>query len=586
MWLRNIGGSGIDNAKALALDALSNVYVAGAFRNSMTLGDKTLTSAGSSDIFVVKYNAAGYRVWSQQAGGTAPDSAMAIAVRPDKNLALGGSFGSTAAFGGTNLISQGMDDSFLTRLNQVAVPTPPVIQNALCFGGNEGSINLTVGGGTLPYNYLWSTGATTEDLLNLQAGTYWVFIKDANLCELNSQFTLTNQFPFPTPPVSASVNRDYFCTTDPGNIVLTATGGSGDYVAWYTASCGGTLVGTGNPLTIPSPDITTTYFARWENACGASTCAEVTVHVIDLPVAPTLATATPNPICEGTAYITLNAAGGQGEILKWYINGCGVQEIGTGTPLTIPAPTSATTYYARWESVCGASACASVTIDVTPLAQPATSVSASANPICFNHTDPITLTATGGSGDVLKWSANSCGGNTVGIGNSILIDPPTVTTTYYAYWENSCGISACDSVTIVVIQNPEPPSTITVSNNFFCAGTIPTITLNALGGNGQTLRWFTGYCGSTNVVGTGTSITIPAPTSTTVYYARWENACGVSPCAFLTVTVYPQPTVFFSGLDPNYCVNGNNVLLTGNQAPNGYFSGPGNCKQWQWHCLV
>lgn len=575
LWLRNIGGSGIDNAKALALDALSNVYVAGAFRNSMTLGDKTLTSAGSSDIFVVKYNAAGYRVWSQQAGGTAPDSAMAIAVRPDKNLALGGSFGSTAAFGGTNLISQGMDDSFLTRLNQVAVPTPPVIQNALCFGGNEGSINLTVGGGTLPYNYLWSTGATTEDLLNLQAGTYWVFIKDANLCELNSQFTLTNQFPFPTPPVSASVNRDYFCTTDPGNIVLTATGGSGDYVAWYTASCGGTLVGTGNPLTIPSPDITTTYFARWENACGASTCAEVTVHVIDLPVAPTLATATPNPICEGTAYITLNAAGGQGEILKWYINGCGVQEIGTGTPLTIPAPTSATTYYARWESVCGASACASVTIDVTPLAQPATSVSASANPICFNHTDPITLTATGGSGDVLKWSANSCGGNTVGIGNSILIDPPTVTTTYYAYWENSCGISACDSVTIVVIQNPEPPSTITVSNNFFCAGTIPTITLNALGGNGQTLRWFTGYCGSTNVVGTGTSITIPAPTSTTVYYARWENACGVSPCAFLTVTVYPQPTVFFSGLDPNYCVNGNNVLLTGNQAPNGYFSGPG-----------
>lgn len=575
LWIRKIGGSDIDNAKALDVDALSNVYVAGAFRHNMTLGDKTLTSAGMSDIFIVKYNAAGYRVWSQQAGGPAADSAMAIALRPDKNLALGGSFGATATFGSTTLISQGMDDSFLARVNQVAVPTPPVVQNALCFGGNQGSINLTVGGGTLPYNYLWSTGATTEDLINLQAGTYWVFIKDANLCELNSQFTITNQFPFPTPPVAATVNRDYFCTTDPGNIVLTATGGSGDYIAWYTSSCGGTLVGTGNPLTIPSPDITTTYFARWENACGASTCAQVTVHVIDLPVAPTLATATPNPICQGTAYITLSATGGQGEILKWYANGCGVQQVGTGTPLTIPAPVVPTTYFARWESACGASSCASVTVDVTPLPQPVTSVTASVNPICFNHTDPITLTATGGSGDVLKWSANTCGGQVIGMGNSILIDPPTVTTTYYAFWENSCGISICDSVTIVVIPNPQPPTSILTSNNFFCAGTLPTITLSAIGGNGETLRWFTGYCGSTNIVGTGTTITIPAPTTTTVYYARWENSCGVSPCAFQTVTVYPQPTVFFSGLDPDYCVNGNNVLLTGNQAPNGYFSGPG-----------
>jgi hypothetical protein len=44
---------------------------------------------------------------------------MAIALRYDKNLALGGSFSNEAAFGGFSLISQGGDDAFLTRLNQL-----------------------------------------------------------------------------------------------------------------------------------------------------------------------------------------------------------------------------------------------------------------------------------------------------------------------------------------------------------------------------------------------------------------------------------------------------------------------------------
>jgi len=574
-WVRRMGGTAVDNAKALAVDALGNSYTAGTFRNSMVLGDKTLTSAGANDLYVAKHNTNGYLVWSQQAGGTGADSAMAIALRNDKNLALAGSFNNMVAFGATALTSQGGDDAFLVRLNQVAVPTDPVITNALCFGGNEGSINLTVGGGTLPYTYYWSTGAITEDLVNLTAGTYWVFIDDANGCELDDSFQITEQFAFPTPPTSASVNRDYFCTTDPGNIILTATGGSGDDLNWYTGSCGGTLIGSGSPFSLASPESTTTYYVRWENPCGASICAEVTVHVIDEPLAPTSLSADQNPICEGTEYITLTAEGGQGEILKWYSNTCGGTEIGTGTPLTIPAPAAPTAYFARWESVCGPSPCATITVTVNPLPQPVETITASEPVICFNHTNIITLTATGGSGDELKWTEGSCGGTIIGLGPSILINPPTVTTTYYAYWENSCGTSECTSVTITVIPNPVAPTGITVSNNFFCANTLPNITLSVNGGSGETARWFTGYCGSTDILGTGTSITIPAPTVTTVYYVRWENSCGVSPCAFTTVTVYPQPVVFFSGLDPNYCINSNNVLLQGNMAPQGVFTGTG-----------
>jgi hypothetical protein len=43
----------------------------------------------------------------------------------------------------------------------------PVVTNTTC-SASLGAINITVSGGTSPYTYLWSNGATTEDLTDLQ----------------------------------------------------------------------------------------------------------------------------------------------------------------------------------------------------------------------------------------------------------------------------------------------------------------------------------------------------------------------------------------------------------------------------------
>lgn len=50
-----------------------------------------------------------------------------------------------------------------------------------CGNAGTGQIDLTVAG-TAPFTYTWSTGDTTEDLTNLNVGTYQVSITDNNAC--------------------------------------------------------------------------------------------------------------------------------------------------------------------------------------------------------------------------------------------------------------------------------------------------------------------------------------------------------------------------------------------------------------------
>lgn len=50
--------------------------------------------------------------------------------------------------------------------------------NLSCHGGSDGSITSTITGAVAPYNYLWNTGATTDNLTNVPAGRYSLTVTD------------------------------------------------------------------------------------------------------------------------------------------------------------------------------------------------------------------------------------------------------------------------------------------------------------------------------------------------------------------------------------------------------------------------
>jgi gliding motility-associated-like protein len=63
--------------------------------------------------------------------------------------------------------------------------------SAKCNGGNDGSIDLTVSGGSGYYTYLWSNGAKTQDISGLSAGTYTVIVSELSGCSVNGDLSFT-----------------------------------------------------------------------------------------------------------------------------------------------------------------------------------------------------------------------------------------------------------------------------------------------------------------------------------------------------------------------------------------------------------
>jgi len=200
-----------------------------------------------------------------------------------------------------------------------------------CYTYSNGSIDLSAGGGTPPYYYAWNTGATTQDVSGLSAGTYSVSVTDSHSCFASGSYVITQP---PAWSIGITGVGAVCCTLAPPypTQVYTATVG-GSYtgpVTYQWVVEGGTILSGQNQIAIT---------VAW-SCCGSGkvwltvTDSKPCVLTTFIPIVTTQA---PVPVITGPAQAFTGPPSSQyctpdipGHLYSWAIQGGSITS-GQGT---------------------------------------------------------------------------------------------------------------------------------------------------------------------------------------------------------------------------------------------------------------
>lgn len=115
LWARQGTGPGWSGGRAIAIDAGGDVYWAGRFQEQIVFGTDTLRSAGKDDIFIARYTSGGDPLWVRRIGGAGVDWGNGLAVDEHGGAFVAGWFEEDIDVNGESLRSGGDSDPLLAR---------------------------------------------------------------------------------------------------------------------------------------------------------------------------------------------------------------------------------------------------------------------------------------------------------------------------------------------------------------------------------------------------------------------------------------------------------------------------------------
>ncbi len=251
-------------------------------------------------------------------GGTAPydvlwDNGETSTV--NANLPVGTYFVTVTDGNGCTVSGSGTVGSPSAIDLAVSVTSPP------CGDNTMGAASVNPSGGTPNYSYLWSTGATTQSVSGLSAGTYSVTVTDSQGCQASTDVVIE-----PSSQVDISINSNNPTCAAPNGGSATATGSNGTApytYEWNTGATTQTITNLGAGL----------YTVMVTDATGCTNAASVTLTQEGASIFAS--TTQVNASCganNGSA--TAQGSGGSGSYSYSWSNGANTQTISNLAPGT------------------------------------------------------------------------------------------------------------------------------------------------------------------------------------------------------------------------------------------------------------
>jgi len=262
--------------------------------------------------------------------------------------------------------------------------------NVLCYGGNTGSATGVATGGTAPYSYSWSNGASTASISNLRIGTFTLTVTDANGCSATSSVTISQ--PLALTGTTSSTRVSCFGGND-GTATITVSGGTTPYsYQWSNGGTSATTTGAAGAYTVTVTD--------------ANGCKITRTRCITQPTAVAASFSKTNVSCNGgsNGTATVNPTGGTAPYTYVWSTGATTKTI---------SGLAAGTYTVTITDNKGCVKTCSTTIS-QPSAQYATLTATSVS--CFGGNDGSISTSNGGGTSPYSYSWSN-GASTANINN-------------------------------------------------------------------------------------------------------------------------------------------------------------------------